>query len=161
MMQLIKFKDISKEDLEKIINMHYNHWKQFNSTLDLQEVKENFTNSFTRETGLPIGYAYYDKDKLVGFCTLKKENLKKYPEIYPWISSVMIFKEERKKGYGTKMLKEIAEKARELGYKRVYLWTDQAPEFYKKIGYTYLQQVEKNEGGYGELFYKEIENDKM
>ena len=35
--------------------------------------------------------------------------------------------------------------------------TDQTPEFYKKIGYTYLQQVEKNEGGYGELFYKEVD----
>ena len=55
------------------------------------------------------------------------------------------------------MLQEIAKKAKELGYKKVYLWTDQTPEFYKKIGYTYLQQVEKNEGGYGELFYKEVD----
>lgn len=41
------------------------------------------------------------------------------------------------------MLQEIVKKAKELGYNKVYLWTDQAPEFYKKIGYTYLQQVEK------------------
>ena len=140
MTKLIRFRDITTEDLDKIINKHYTHWHQFNPAMDLEETINKFKKSFTREKGLPIGYAFYDGDNLVGFCTLQKENLKKYPEIYPWIS-----------------IQEIAEKAKELGYKKVYLWTDQAPEFYKKIGYTYLQQVEKNEGGYGELFYKEVE----
>ena len=157
MVKLVKFKDISKEELEVIINKHYNHWKKYNPMLDLNETVDKFKNQFTREEGLPIGYACYNEKTLVGCFTLQKNNLKKYPEIYPWICSVMIFEEYRHQGYGTEMLQEIAKKAKELGYKKVYLWTDQAPEFYKKIGYTYLQQVEKNEGGYGELFYKEVD----
>lgn len=156
MITLIKFKDISKQDLNKIIEKHYTHWHQFNPAMDKEETIDKFKNSFTKEEGLPIGYACYNDDILVGFCTLRKENLKKYPEIYPWISSVMIFDEYRHQGYGTEMLQEIANRAKELGYHKVYLWIDQAPEFYKKIGYTYLRQVEKNEGGYGELFYKEV-----
>lgn len=157
MVKLVKFKDITKKELEIIINKHYTHWKQFNPALDWNETVDKFKNQFTKDEGIPIGYACYNDDILVGFCALRKENLKKYPEIYPWISSVMIFEEYRHQGYGTKMLQEIANKAKELGYNKVYLWTDQAPEFYKKIGYTYLQQVEKNEGGYGELFYKEVD----
>ena len=157
MVKLVQVKDITKEELERIINKHYTHWKQFNPTLDWNETVDKFKNQFTKEEGLPIGYACYDKDTLVGFCTLQEHNLKKYPEIYPWISSVMIFDEYRRKGYGTQMLQEIANKTKELGYHKVYLWTDQAPEFYKKIGYTYQQKVEKNEGGYGDLFYKEVE----
>lgn len=157
MIKLVKFKDITKEELERIINKHYTHWKQFNPVLDLEETINKFKNQFTKEEGLPIGFACYNDNILVGFCTLQKNNLKKYPEICPWICSVMIFEEYRHQGYGTKMLQEIAKKAKELGYNKVYLWTDQAPEFYKKIGYTYLQQVEKNEGGYGELFYKEVD----
>lgn len=151
MVRLIKFKNINKEELDKIINKHYTHWKQFNKVLDFEEIADNFKNQLTKTEGLPMGYAYYNDDTLVGFCTLKKENLKKYPEIYPWISSVMIFDEYRHQGYGTKI-----NKAKELGYDKVYLWTDQASDFYKKIGYSYLQKVEKNEGGYGELFYKEV-----
>lgn len=156
MVRLIKFKNINKEELDKIINKHYTHWKQFNKALDFEEIADNFKNQLTKTEGLPMGYACYNDDILVGFCTLKKENLKKYPEIYPWISSVMIFDEYRHQGYGTKMLEEVANKAKELGYDKVYLWTDQASDFYKKIGYSYLQKVEKNEGGYGELFYKEV-----
>lgn len=157
MVKLVKFKDITNEELDRIINKHYTHWKQFNPALDLEETINKFKNQFTKEEGLPISFACYNNNTLVGFCTLQKNNLKKYLEICSWICSVMIFEEYRYQGYGTKMLQEIANKAKELGYNKVYLWTDQAPEFYKKIGYTYLQQVEKNEGGYGELFYKEVD----
>ena len=44
------------------------------------------------------------------------------------------------------------ETLKKLGYKKVYLWTDQAPLFYQKIGFQFVQIVEKNEGGYGELY---------
>ena len=37
-----------------------------------------------------------------------------------------------------------------------YVWTDQAAGFYKKLGFTYKQEIEKNEGGHGQLFYKNI-----
>lgn len=29
MVKLVKFKDINQEELDKIINKHYTHWKQF------------------------------------------------------------------------------------------------------------------------------------
>lgn len=43
MVKLVKFKDISKEELEVIINKHYNHWKKYNPMLDtyLQQVEKN------------------------------------------------------------------------------------------------------------------------
>lgn len=43
-----------------------------------------------------------------------------------------------------------------LKYKNVYIWTDQAPDFYKKIGFKFTQIIEKNEGGEGELYTKEL-----
>ena len=93
---------------------------------------------------------------MVGFCVFKIENLKKYPEIFPWLSDVMIFENYRGRGYG-KLLLQYGEKIlKELGYDTIYVWTDQAPDFYKKLGFTYKQEVEKNEGGYGQLFYKNI-----
>ena len=95
--------------------------------------------------------AFYDEEKFVGCVYLIKSKKVAY------LMYIVVNDKVQSQGYGTKMLQEIANKAKELGYNKVYLWTDQAPEFYKKIGYTYLQQVEKNEGGYGELFYKEVD----
>lgn len=122
-------------------------------------VKENtiykFKELYTKEE-LPFGVALLDEDYVVGFCVFKIENLKKYPDIFPWLSDVMILEEFRGQGYG-KLLLSYGEKIlEELGYKTIYVWTDQAPDFYKKLGFEYKQKVEKNEGGFGKLFYKKI-----
>jgi len=84
----------------------------------------------------------------------KIENLKKHTELYPWLSDVMILPQYRGKGYGKKLLEYGQQTLKDLGYKTIYVWTDQAPDFYKKLGFTYKQLVEKNEGGYGQLFFK-------
>lgn len=68
----------------------------------------------------------------------------------------MIFDEYRHQGYGRRIIAEALAILKELGYNKAYLWTDQAPVFYEKIGFTYEGDVEKNEGGTDRLYSKEI-----
>ena len=69
----------------------------------------------------------------------------------------MILEEYRKQGYGKKMVNLLLEEMKKLGYNKAYLWTDKAPDFYKKIGFTFKMILEKNNNeGYGELYYKEF-----
>ena len=42
MLRLIKFKNISEYDLDKIINKHYTHWKQFSDEMDLEDTIYKF-----------------------------------------------------------------------------------------------------------------------
>lgn len=110
-----------------------------------------------RGENFPFGIALFnDQNNIIGFCVLKIINLEKHKEFLTWISNLIILKEYRGKGYGKLLIKEANKILKELGYKKVYLWTDQTPGFYKKIGFKYLQKVEKNEGGYGVLFYIDI-----
>lgn len=156
MVTLIKFKDIDEQDLNKIINKHYTYWKQFSNEMDLKDIVYKFKKLYTDDRELPIGYACYDENILIGFCTLRIEALTKYTEFFPWICSVMIFDEYRKKGYGSKMIELISNEAQKLGYNTVYLWTDQAPKFYEKNGFSFLQTVEKDDGSYGKMYYKKL-----
>ena len=155
-MKIKKFRDLSKEQLQFIIDIHYNYWIKYNP----QMVKKNSIYKFTKlytQNQLPFGIALIDDDEnIVGFCVFKIENLKKYPEIFPWISDVMIIERYRGKGYGKLMLSYGEQILKQLGYKKIYVWTDQVPGFYKKLGFIYKQRIEKNEGGDGELFYKEL-----
>ena len=155
-MKVKKFNQLTEEELNYIIDIHYNHWVKFKPKMVKENTIYKFTKLYTRDE-LPFGIAVIDdKDKLVGFCVFKIENLKKYPEIFPWLSDVMIFEKYRGKGYG-KVLLQYGEKIlKEFGYNTIYVWTDQVPDFYKKLGFTYKQEVEKNEGGFGQLFYKNI-----
>ena len=155
-MKIKKFSELTDNELNYIIDTHFNHWIKFNPKMIKENTIYKFTKLYTTDE-LPFGIALIDdSDNMVGFCVFKIENLKKYPEIFPWLSDVMIFENYRGRGYG-KLLLQYGEKIlKELGYDTIYVWTDQAPDFYKKLGFTYKQEVEKNEGGYGQLFYKNI-----
>jgi GNAT superfamily N-acetyltransferase len=155
-MKAKKFNQLTQEELNRIIDIHYNHWVKHNPKMIKENTIYKFTKLYTGEQ-LPFGIVLLDDlDNIVGFCVFKIENLKKYPEIYPWISDVMILENYRGKGYGKKLLQYGEKYLKELGYNTIYVWTDQAPDFYKKVGFIYKQEVEKNEGGYGQLFYKNI-----
>lgn len=156
-MNLLKFSDIEKDTLDEIIQLHFNHWRQYTNSINLEDTKHKFQTIYTDNKKLPICYALFDKNKLLGFCVIKKENLTNYKEIYPWISDVMIVSSERNKGYGKKMINFIMNEIRKLGYEKVYVWTDQAPTFYEKLGFHFEKNVRKNNGeGTGLLYSKKI-----
>ena len=69
---------------------------------------------------------------------------------------MLIFEKFRGLGFGKEIINQAEQVLSKLGYNKVYIWTDQAPKFYKKLGYKYEMQVEKNEGGFSELFSKRI-----
>ena len=155
-MKIKKFSELSKEKINEIIDIHFNHWVKFNSKMIRENTVYKFSELYTKDE-LPFGIAMLDdENNLIGFCVFKIENLKKYPEFYPWLSDLMIIEKYRKNGYGKLLVNEAEKILKCLGYDTLYVWTDQAPDFYKKLGFTYKQQVEKNEGGEGELYYKKI-----
>lgn len=155
-MKIKKFNELTKQELNLIIDTHYNHWVNYNPKMIKENTIYKFSELYTKDE-LPFGIALVNDDgDIVGFCVFKLENLKKYPEIYPWLSDVMILEEYRGKGYGKLLLSYGEQILKNLGYKTIYVWTDQAPDFYKKLGFVYKQKVEKNEGGFGDLFYKEL-----
>lgn len=150
-----RFSELDNDILDKIINKHFNHWSQYSSRMQLELTREKFLG-YASDDNIPFGIAMFEEDSLIGFLVFKETCLEKYPQYTPWISDVMIFDDYRGQGYGRKLIEEARKILIELGFEKVYLWTDQAPDFYKKIGFKYEHVVEKNEGGEGELFSIEI-----
>lgn len=154
-MLIKKFSQLNEKQLDMLINVHFNHWVKHNPKMEKSNTEYKFKSLYVGEK-LPFGIVLEDNGEIVGFCVFKIENLKKHPEFYPWLSDVMILEPFRGKGFGKKLLENGQKVLSDLGYNRIYVWTDQAPDFYKKLGFVYKQQVEKNEGGFGQLFYKDI-----
>jgi len=155
-MKIKKFTELNERDLDLIIDKHFNHWVKFSPTMVLEHTIHKFKNLYANNDEMPFGIAMFENDNLIGFCVLQKERLDKYPHFSPWITSMLIFEEFRGKGNGKKMVEEALKFLSTLGYKKAYLWTDQTPDFYKKLGFSFVQIVEKNEGGTAELFSIDI-----
>jgi N-acetylglutamate synthase-like GNAT family acetyltransferase len=68
-----------------------------------------------------------------------------------WVSPV-----HRGAGLGIRLMQQIEEKAVELGCKHAYLNTMsfQAPEFYKRLGYIQVAELEDFPPGHSRLFFR-------
>ena len=131
--------------------------EKVNPKLDYNESATNIISMKNNEKNLPIGIALVDEGEIIGFCTLRLNRLINHLNINPWLCNVMIFEKFRGKGYAKIILQFACEKFKDFGYDKVYVWTDQAPEFYKKLGWAYEGLITKNEGGQGYLFSKKCE----
>ena len=155
-MQIKKFNELTEEQLDKIIEKHFGHWSKYSPLMTLEDTTNKIKNIYTANT-LPYGIAMLDNDKLIGFCMLKEYDLKEYHDITPNICNIMIFDEYRGQGNGTKLVEFAKQELKKLGYNKAYLWTDKAPKFYEKIGFTYVKEVLKNDKtGYGRLYVIDI-----
>lgn len=155
-MEIKKFNELSEEQLDKIINKHFSHWSQYSPLMTLEDTTNKIKNVYTSDE-LPYGIALIENDNIIGFCMLKAFDLKEYPNITPNICNIMIFDKYRGMGYGTKLVECAKQELKKLGYDKAYLWTDKAPKFYEKIGFTYVKDVLKNDKtGYGRLYTIDI-----
>ena len=69
----------------------------------------------------------------------------------------IFWKNIEKKGYGTKLINYAKEKLKTLGYSKVFLWTEEIPTYYEKLGFNYVQDVLKNDKtGYRKLYSIDI-----
>ena len=150
------FSELTEEQVKFIAETNYKYWKKYNPALDYNESTGNIIAMRKNVNVLPIGIALMDNDKIIGFCTLRENRLKNHLNINPWLCNVMIFEKFRGKGYAKIMLDFACEKFKIFGYNKVYCWTDQTPDFYKKLGWQYEGKITKNEGGEGSLFSKKI-----
>lgn len=152
-MKFIDFIDLTNEDLDLISQKHYKHWIKYSNELNLENIKREFKTIFNQgHNSLPLGFAMVNNNKIVGFCCLKLTNIKSCSQYSPWISNVLIFEKYRNKGYGTKLINEALHKLKSLKYKIAYIWTDQAPQFYEKLGFEFLRVVEKDDGTPAKLY---------
>ena len=155
-MKINLFTELTEEQVKLIAETNYQYWKKYNPALDYKESTGNILAMRNNSDKLPLGIALIEDDKIIGFCTLRENRLKNHLDINPWLCNLMIFSEFQGKGYAKKMLNFACEKFKAMGYSKIYSWTDQVPDFYKKIGWHYEGKVVKNEGGEGLLFSKEL-----
>ena len=151
------FCELDKSILGSIVDMHFNYWVKFNPALNKAKVEREFREEYAvSRDRIPLGIAIFKGGKIAAFCRLRAVNLKCCPNLAPWISGLYVSPEFRGQGFGKIIVEKICKIAKDLGTKVIYVWTDQAPEFYTKLGFRFMCNVEKNEGGTAMLFCKDL-----
>ena len=90
-------------------------------------------------------------DVLVGTISLVQNDLM-YRAYSPWLSSLYVDPAYRSRGYARAMIERVKEEAWALGYKKLYLRTEHAGGYYRKLGWAYVEQCGDEYGLEPEVF---------
>jgi predicted N-acetyltransferase YhbS len=89
---------------------------------------------------VPIAFVALDGEgRIVGTASLIFDDLEGDPR-NPWLASVFVPPEHRKKGIASALVRTVEDAARRIGYSRLYLFTSSAPALYASLGWRPLEQ---------------------
>lgn len=94
-----------------------------------------------------------NENELVGFISLFKTDGDYRTDLSPWYATMYVKEKYRNKGYSKILNNAILKKAKELGYKKVYLKTD-LNNYYEKFGARYIENLSNGE----KLYCIDLEN---
>ena len=131
---------VERPDLaEQVTVWGFDEWGHLNpgQTLDLRRAEIQGSMNVDR---VPVVFVALDDDGgIVGTASLIFDDLEGDPR-NPWLASVYVTDEHRKKGIASVLVRTVEEAARRLGYDRLYLFTSTAPSLYAGLGWRALEQ---------------------
>ena len=99
----------------------------------------------SREDALPMRFVALSEGKCVGTVYLCANDLK-CRSYTPWLAALYVDPAQRGKGVGQALIAHIKRQAKALGYKELYLRTEHASGYYKKLGWEWVEKCDDDYG---------------
>lgn len=116
-------------------------WGKYNPSYTLTKRIESFA-SHCNQSEIPLTILYLNKEgQPEGMASLRKNDGIR-PDAGPWLASVYVEPNARRKGLGSWLVRQIQNKARELEYEKIYLLTYEQtlPKWYTQLGWKTIGQ---------------------
>lgn len=118
------------ETIEFIKERISSKWELSKEEVENKYIKSSFAGGFPY-----IFTAFTENGEFAGkiFLTIEEEGFLDIRN-EPWISALFVQEKFRRQGIAKELIKVVENKCRSLGYKKLYLDTIQAVEYYRKLG---------------------------
>ena len=91
---------------------------------------------------LEVFMAIDSQVNLLGVATLVDDDeLPDAPEPGPWLAAVFVTPDARKFGVGSALVEHVVNRARELGYPKIYLYTEHQELWYASKGWSKIRDI--------------------
>ena len=91
---------------------------------------------------IPTTFVACDDDTPLGSASLGTHDMDTYPDLSPWLASVYVDSQHRRRGIGTALVRRVSEEAQNLGHKTFYLFTPDRDAFYARLGWQVRSREE-------------------
>ena len=100
-------------------------------------------------------YLLVNGDELISFVTLSAEDCISAPKLTPWLGFFHTAPKYRGNRYGKILIDHVCKKAKDMGYKEIYLATDHTG-LYEKYGFHYFENRIDKFGEDSRIYKKEL-----
>lgn len=150
----IKYLCDNKQYVDIVVKWIYNEFIDgIRSGISYDKVEESFRNR--KKESLPITVVAVENEVCIGVASLVVNDLKA-KEYTPWLAGLYVDKEYRSKGIGKALIEEIQSIAKRLGYDILYLRTEHTAEYYKNLGWEYVERLIDEFGLETNIFIKTL-----
>jgi predicted N-acetyltransferase YhbS len=128
-----------------ISNLIYNEFVVgTGSEMTFDEVFSYFSN--THSDRFPITLIAREENECIGTVSIFENDLKKREIYTPWLASLYTKPEHRNKGVGQRLVSETLKVVKELGYKEIFLRTENASDYYRNRGWIFVETISDEKG---------------
>lgn len=108
-------------------------------SMKFEDVVKHFSN--TKQDEFPITLIAIENGQCLGTVSIFENDLKIRENYRPWLASLYTKPEYRGRGVGQILIAQTINVVKELGFKELYLRTEEAADFYRNRGWTYIETV--------------------
>ena len=144
---MISFKVAPLADLEQhwqqAAEWSYEAWQHEFPSDTVQTYLDQYALARSKpEQLLEVFAAVTDNDQLLGVATLVHDDeLPDALEPGPWLAAVFVTPDARKFGVGSALVEHVVNRARELGYTRLFLYTEHQEKWYASTGWMKIRDT--------------------
>lgn len=115
---------------------HHREWQHLNPvTYDLQARINDYQQTASDSTSLPQMLVAHLNGHALGSARLVMSDMDTHPELGPWLASLFVPPDFRRHGIATRLIAEIEVTAKQLGFDRLHLFTEDKSEMYSNLGW--------------------------
>jgi predicted N-acetyltransferase YhbS len=125
------------EAVPRLADWHHGEWKE--STLEWTAAE---LRTHTLRGHIPTTFVAIDEGRIIGSASLLTADLPGWDHLTPWVASVYVPPDCRRRGIGRALIARAVEEARKLGVPEVFLYTASKQDYYARLGWQTVEHAQ-------------------
>jgi GNAT superfamily N-acetyltransferase len=137
-MEIVDLKTVP-QFLPQLAQWHHAQWTYLNPDRSLAQRIADMQPHL--ESGLiPSTWVAIENNCVLGSASIVHDDMDTHPELAPWLASVFVAPEYRRRGIAAKLVKRVMSEAQKSGIERLYLFTPDQAKLYAGLGWQVLKE---------------------